>query len=83
MRTINRPIYPLTIISDRYNGVYSGGRYLAFNLDFDEIPKEINASDMECCNFWDSHKDLLVGKGFYIDEAIRDLLIKMEEKNDD
>lgn len=34
-------IYPLTIIRDRYNDVYSGGKYLAFNLDADEIPTAI------------------------------------------
>lgn len=38
-------IYPLTIICDRYSGTYSGGEYLAFNLDFDEIPQEVLGDD--------------------------------------
>lgn len=40
---IEDEIYPLTIISDRYTGAYSGGEYLAFNLDFDEIPRLFSA----------------------------------------
>lgn len=27
--------YPLTIIADRYNGTYSGGRFTAWNMDYD------------------------------------------------
>ena len=32
---MNNEMYPLTIIKDRYNGTYSGGMYLAFNLEYD------------------------------------------------
>lgn len=44
--------WPLTIHADRYGGTYSGGAYLAWSLDFDEIPEEVNGSDPECMSFW-------------------------------
>lgn len=37
---IKLELYPLTIIKDRYSGVYSGGKWLAFNLDPEEIPMD-------------------------------------------
>ena len=73
-------IYPLTIIHDRYNGVYSGGCYLAFNLDYYEIPIEISGSDIPCLEWWNNNKDYLVGKGADPLEAIEDLIKKMEDE---
>ena len=73
-------IYPLTIITDRYYGTYSGANYLAFNLDYDEIPQEINASDIDCYNFWLDNKDMVVGKGASIIEAIVDLMFKIDKE---
>jgi hypothetical protein len=67
-------IYPLTIVSDRYSGVYSGGNYLAFNLDFDEIPEEINDSDLPCSKWWNENKKFIVGKGESITDAVFDLV---------
>lgn len=32
------PVYPLTILRDRYGGTYSGGAYLAWNRHYDDIP---------------------------------------------
>lgn len=76
---MNRLLYPLTIIADRYGGTYSGGAYLAFNLEYDEIPKEICDSDMECFNFWQSEKSkkIVVGKGEDIYSAYLDLAGKI------
>ena len=74
-----KEIYPLTIICDRYGGVYSGGRYLAFNLDYDEIPSAINGDDMECYGYW-LENQLIVGKGRYIEEAVDDLYNQLEER---
>ena len=72
-------IYPLTIIRDRYDGIYSGGMYLAFNLDYDEIPSEISGSDIPCLEWWKENKYILVGKGYDITSAIFDLIVKMND----
>ena len=72
-------IYPLTIIRDRYDGIYSGGMYLAFNLDYDEIPSEISGSDIPCLEWWEENKYILVGKGYDITSAIFDLIVKMND----
>lgn len=85
---MNRVLYPLTIIADRYDGTYSDGTYLAFNLEYDEIPKEICGSDMECFNFWQSEKGkkIVVGKGEDLYSAYLDLAGKLVfggMKNDD
>ena len=75
---MNNEMYPLTIIRDRYNGVYSGGMYLAFNLEYDEIPQDVSGSDMDCFNFW-SRTRLIVGKGATIKQAYDDLKEKIKE----
>ena len=69
-------IYPLTIICDRYCGTYSGGEYLAFNLDFDEIPRAVSGDDVSCMGFWYTKEaeDYIVGKGSCIDEALDNLV---------
>ena len=72
-------IYPLTIIRDSYNGVYSGGCYLAINLNYDEIPIEISGSDIPCLEWWKENKYILVGKGYDITSAIFDLVVKMND----
>ena len=72
-------LYPLTIISDRYSGTYSGGNYLAFNEYFYDIPEEIDADDVTCSVFWSEHGDEhIVGKGDKIDDAINDLFTKIK-----
>ncbi len=68
-------IYPATIVTDRYGGTYSGGTYTAWNLDPDEIPPEINESDIPCMEFWEENK-IPVGLGATPDEALRDLYVK-------
>ena len=52
-------IYPLTIMKDRYSGVYSEGAYLAFNDYFHRLPKAIAGSDGDCISFW---SDFIQGK---------------------
>jgi len=74
-----KDIYPLTIVSDRYGGSYSGGKYLAMNVDPDCFPDEIGGCDTTEMNFWDiDDNSFLVGKGETIMKAVeslRDLLI--------
>ena len=72
-------IYPLTVFKDRYTGTYSGGEYVAFNLDPYEVPREVQGEDTECFIFW-SRNTIPVGVGNTIDEAISKLKL---EVNDD
>lgn len=65
-------IYPLTVVLDRYNGVYSGGIYTAWNRDFDEIPSTVSGSDVPCMCFWMDTTEI-VGRGNTMEEAVRDL----------
>lgn len=69
--------YPMTIVKDRFGGVYSGGAYTAWNLEPWEIPGEIAEGDLFCGEFWDWNK-LPCGKGSTPDEAACDLLEKIK-----
>ena len=68
--------YPLTVICDRYDGTYSGAKWLAFPLDYDKIPGDVDASDPECAQFWEDYKEP-VGKGAYASDAVADLIQQM------
>lgn len=70
--------YPVTIVCDRYSGTYSNGGWLAFPLDFDEIPPEVNDEDTFCQNFWNNYKEP-VGKGRYPDDALDELEYLIKE----
>ena len=71
-------IYPLTVIYDRYDGVYSGGKYTAWNLSYYEIPEDVSGDDMDCPEFW-GHNDIPCGKGNSPENAILDLYLKLQE----
>jgi hypothetical protein len=73
-------IYPVTIVMDRYNGIYSNGIWLAFNLDPCDIPDEIGGDDPTEMIFWREHDEtkLPIGKGATPDEAIEDLKKKIK-----
>ena len=84
-------IYPLTICFDRYNGVYSGGLYTAWNCDPENVPTEISDDDVTCADFWrdvrNHHYTFLptFGVGSTVDEAIENLRKKIlgaEEDHD-
>lgn len=78
-------IYPLIIIRDRYTGVYSGGKYTAWNVEFEEIPKEIEDSDVPCRNFWYEQEDnptYIVGRGDTVREALEDLYIQLKQRGE-
>lgn len=72
-------IYPLVIIEDRYTGVYSNGKYTAWNMYFDEIPQDIDGDDVSCYDFWHSYNGI-VGLGETPSGAIEDLRQKLEGK---
>lgn len=69
-------IYPATIIHDRYNGTYSGGKWTAWNKHFEDVPEDINGDDMTCFNFWADYKGV-VGKGNTPNTALIDLKRKL------
>lgn len=73
-------IYPITIISDRYSGTYSGGEWTAWALDPWNLPDGIFDSDVECAVAWRNLKEdrkrgkLAFGVGNTPEEALRDLV---------
>lgn len=74
-------VYPATIVKDRYNGCYSGAKWLAFNIDPSQIPDEIGSSDPDEMMFWRAHKqdELPIGKGETPQDALIDLHKRMIE----
>ena len=74
-------IYPLTIVSDRYGGTYSGGDFTAWNMDYYEIPTDPAEDDVTCMMFWDT-TDIVVGRGATPQEAVDDLKRRLEELKD-
>ena len=72
-------VYPLTVVLDRYNGTYSKGKYTAWNMTPDMLPEEIECSDIECMDFWDSYSGD-VGKGDSPDKAMYNLLENINKK---
>lgn len=73
--------YPCTVIKDRYNGTYSGAKFLAFPLDFDEVPEDVNGGDIGCAYFWKNYEEP-VGKGVSAQEAIDDLVAKIKDEDE-
>ena len=73
-------MYPITIISDRYSGTYSGGEWTAWPYDPDNLPDGIFAGDVECARVWTDLKEdrkrgeLAFGVGNTPEEALRDLV---------
>lgn len=72
-------IYPLTITADRYSGTYSGGNFIAWNLDADEVPDGIYFDDCGCHEFW-LENEIVCGKGRTVSEALADLYIKIKKE---
>lgn len=70
-------IYPLTIITDRYDGAYSRCKYLAFNKEYYEVSKDVSDDDSKCIEFWSSYSDI-VGKGNSPKEAVENLVESIE-----
>lgn len=49
--------YPCTIVGDRYGGLYSKGRFVAFPLLFDEVPIAVDGDDTQCADFWADYEE--------------------------
>lgn len=71
-------IYPLTIIADRYSGVYSGGAYTAWPGDEEDVPDEVSMDDVTCAHEWGVIKTERqhVGIGCTPSVALVDLFLK-------
>ena len=72
-------IYLLTVIYDCYNGSYSGGKYVVFNLESLDILKEIFGDDSIAIKFW-KHYKIIIGVGGSPDSAIKDLIKNFRKK---
>lgn len=88
MKEIKYPeVYPCTIVMDRYDGTYSGGKWLALDCDPEYIPEEIGGSDPQESRFWRSDYNELyakrfpIGKGDTPNKAYEDLQKKVWELN--
>jgi len=81
IKDVHKNMYPLTIVMDRYTGVYSGGKFTAWNLDLDEVPEEICQDDDSASEFFDDvrygRRHLIYGIGETPDEAVVDLYMKI------
>lgn len=76
-------IYPLTVVNDRYNGTYSGGKYTAWKLYPWGIPEAVFGDDNSCWDYFRSTHDIY-GCGDTPDEAVIDLKKTIENaENDD
>ena len=81
--------YPLCIIEDRYCGAYSEARFLAFNLEPYHVQAlPVDAGDIDCENFWNGNdedydvNDYIIGKGDTPEEALWNLILLLNGKND-
>lgn len=72
-------VYPLIIVEDKYNGAYSGGKWLAFSCYPQEISNDIFGEDVECASFWSTHTMAsYIGRGANINEAVLNLSEKYQ-----
>lgn len=82
IKDVYKELYPLTIVMDRYSGVYSGGIFTAWNLDPDEVPEEICWDDGSVMTFFDNVREgkssFVYGIGKTPDEAAMDLYMKIK-----
>lgn len=82
IKDVYKNLYPLTIVMDRYTGVYSGGIFTAWNLDPDEVPEEICWDDGTVLQFFadirNGKRNIVYGIGATPDEAAMDLYMKMK-----
>lgn len=77
---------PLCIVEDRYAGTYSGASFLAFNMEPESVWQlPVDAGDLNCEAFWNNEdpdfslEDYVIGKGKSPEEALQDLIVKLEK----
>lgn len=69
----------MIIIEDRYLGSYSGGKWIALNLHYSAVPKEIGSDDSTESDFWSEWDYSYTGLGDTPDEAMHDLIRKNKD----
>lgn len=83
MQKIYDDIYPLTVVMDRYSGVYSGGAFTAWNLDVCDVPYQICSGDNAAMAIFDDLKNgdtgIVYGAGSTPDAAVKDLWRKIKQ----
>ena len=72
---------PIVVISDRYSGAYSGGKWVAFGRADLQFVHEVALDnvwngDYECAEFFTDEMKSLIGQGNTPDEAVVDLRTK-------
>ena len=74
-------VYPATIVADRYDGTYSGAKWIAFQFDSENVPEQIGGDDTDEIDFWERHNPEFfpIGKGSTPDLALSDLKEKLKE----
>lgn len=82
IKDVYENLYPLTIVTDRYSGVYSGGKFTAWNLNPDEVPEEICWGDGSALEIFqdisNGKRNIVYGIGATPDEAVMDLYRKIK-----
>lgn len=72
-------LYPVTIVTARYQGTYEGGKWLAFPFDPETVGNsDYAASDVECLTFFQSHDYIPIGRGRTPEEAFDNLKMWLE-----
>lgn len=73
-----RDLYPVTIIQARYGGSYEGDAWCAFHCYSHEVPSDATADDITCFTFWTSKAAELVGRGSTPNDALADLIHRLD-----
>jgi poly-gamma-glutamate capsule biosynthesis protein CapA/YwtB (metallophosphatase superfamily) len=85
---MNTGIAPITVIADRYDGIYIGlhmgqnGKFIAWHREKDQVPSAPFQDDAAASAFWAWAKemDLVVGIGHSEETAKADLVRKIRLK---
>jgi hypothetical protein len=65
--------YPVTIVLDRYGGVYSGGKWIAWALYPEDVPHEPGEDDSTALAFWHNERKHPCGRGVTPDAALANI----------
>ena len=73
-------------VNDNYGDCFHGGfiagaRWLAFPLDYWDIPDGVEGGDLDCMDFWYNYNGI-VGKGSTPQEAMDNLIWEVNIKNE-
>lgn len=69
---MTKRLFPVTIITTRYSGVYEGGDWAAFKMRAHEVPRAATGDDSECMAWWNEY-GAGVGVGPSPEAALADL----------